>query len=388
MSIRPHKPIAASASSGAVEARAQVPAVPAAASEAAVGGTLRRGRSLSELTELVDNLGGMVLRDLVNRDAVGTPSQDQELVALSSIDKIKETVSIGIGASSVVIRASPLIASPLTEDLALKVFFNGDLSEYHQRQNHEAQIRARISPEMRALGFSDSPITLLGNKTFTIYNRETNSFSSLEGECRVERMLLEDGMDIKVSSPKELYSMFACLIHQVDILHRNNIIHADIKPENFCKTPEGLFELIDMDKSLITDDPKIYERPELDFAVSPNFIEREEYLSLKRARTPEEAMDKGKSLDILSLGSTMYQMIYAFKAKKSLIGCSLNSFPHTYDSEGMIKSLKSKRELQGNLRGLEPDRIDIIIRMLSLNPLDRPSIEELKAAFPSTLIRG
>ena len=43
-----------------------------------------------------------------------------------------------------------------------------------------------------------------------------------------------------------------------------------------------------MDKSLITDDPKIYERSELDFAVSLNF---------------------------LALGSTMYQMAYAFKKK-------------------------------------------------------------------------
>ncbi|MBS0627744.1 MAG: hypothetical protein JSS09_05990, partial [Verrucomicrobia bacterium] len=323
----------------------------------------------------------MLLQDSQNEDEVGKPLNRKELMLIKSSEVKKEPVSLGIGTSSVVICAGPI------RDLALKVFYKGNLRAYQKRLTQESNIRTRIRPEMEALGFSDSPITHLGTRTFTIYNERNRSLSSLTGECRVEKKLLEDGLNLKTASLEELYSLFACLVHQLDILHKNNIIHADIKPETFCKTPDGLFELIDMDESIIADDPKIYSRRELNFAVTPQFIQEEEYGALKRAETPEETMTKGRSLDILALGTTMYQIAYAFNKKIALIDCSMESFPHTYKSNEMIKSLKDKEKLRTGLGEIDSDLKEVIIRMLSVDPSERPSLEELKQAFPLSLIR-
>ncbi|MCL6087008.1 MAG: protein kinase, partial [Actinobacteria bacterium] len=94
----------------------------------------------------------------------------------------------------------------------------------------------------------------------------------------------------------------------LELAHKNNLIHRDIKPQNILVTPEGIIKITDFGiaKSLIEDTTKTI-----------NILGTAYYIS------PEQAQGKilSYSTDIYSLGVVMYEMLTAdlpFRGENSI----------------------------------------------------------------------
>lgn len=97
--------------------------------------------------------------------------------------------------------------------------------------------------------------------------------------------------------PEELFRWTYCLCQAVSALHNNNIIHADIKASNVLLYQDGSIKLTDFNLSV----KKIYYSESFKFNVCT------------ATHRPLECLAKltwNESLDIWSLGCTLYEMAY------------------------------------------------------------------------------
>lgn len=155
-------------------------------------------------------------------------------------------------------------------------------------------------------------------------------------------------------SENEILEYFAEILLAVRRLHSKNILHRDLKPENIFLTSENVVKLGDFGLSKKLDSPNHLTKTK---AGTPLYI------------APEIAKGEpyNRKADIWSLGIILYGLI------------TLN-LPFDFSS---IRSLEDyyKKIIEDEYKPL-PDKApqymkDIVAKMLSKNPNDRPEVDDL-----------
>ena len=287
----------------------------------------------------------------------------------------------------------------VTHSKAMK-FFKPPVKPGLQKRGENIADKIRLGNE--EIGLKTHRSTPLDLKKFGVINPKTEEFHEMGKFGGVlEEAFLGDCNEIKISSKKELFSFFACVIHQVDVLHKANIAHMDIKEGNICKTKEDLFQIIDKESSLDFDDNALEEIRGVKFGFTPAKVSPNMFHDLQKANTLEEAKQIAKRVDIFTIGTVFYQMTHALKMKKSVRECRIS--PYVLEKQEFIKIesgeflkkrwfaapiiLKAEEELDETLVIIDDSHQRILIkRMLSFKLEEQPTIEELKMAFPTSLI--
>lgn len=171
----------------------------------------------------------------------------------------------------------------------------------------------------------------------------------------------------------DIKHIFAQIVTGIDYLHKQNILHLDIKPENILLTDDNLVKITDFDLSLKTTD------------INNNcFIFRGTY-----EYVPGEALRKegfNYKFDIYSLGILLYEMLTDHKAYSFM--CSgdtienLNRLSYM-KYNNIIPDLDDGSSLSNILQEigrskLHDDAIDLIKNMTKYPPDERYNIEDIK----------
>lgn len=194
---------------------------------------------------------------------------------------------------------------------------------------------------------------------FFIGSAETDDFffivlEYIEG-CDLFSYLEQENQSKPISEDIVKYLMIQ-LLDAVDYAHTNGIFHMDIKLDNIMIRPSDKFiKLIDFGLCdfIIGDDDKTSRR-----------VGSEEYC-------PPEIIDgmysefSGRKVDIWCLGVVMYALLCA-------------RFPFSIKERRRSISLNKKHPSLTFPSFVTQDAKDVIRKMLSLNPKDRPSIKEIK----------
>jgi serine/threonine protein kinase len=146
------------------------------------------------------------------------------------------------------------------------------------------------------------------------------------------------------------------LLEGVSYMHRKGIVHRDLKPENI----------------LVGDDLDLYIA-DFGYATYKNINNLKEYCGTKVYMAPEIAEEKpydGRKADIFSLGVILFVIV-------------LCKFPFSMAKKGEYYYqliMDGKFEEYWNLTkdfDISDDFKDLTMQMLSYNPDDRPTIEEI-----------
>jgi len=263
------------------------------------------------------------------------------------LDRYKILNKIGSGGSADVYLALDL---KLDRKVAIKI-----LSKIY---SSERNFVTRFKKEAQILAHLNNPNIVL------IYDWgqfEDSYFICME---YVEGQSLEEIIDRQGIISPELTAKYSIQIcNALEVAHKNNLIHRDIKPQNIIITPNGTVKLTDFGiaKSLIEDNTKTL-----------NILGTAYYIS------PEQAQGKTLSYatDIYSLGIVMYEMLTAdlpFRGDNSI--------------EISLKHINEKPLSPSKLVGNIPLEIEkIIMHCLEKNPQDRyENISALKSDLQNFL---
>ncbi len=269
-----------------------------------------------------------------------------------------------------------------------------------QKRGENIADKIRLGNE--EIGLKTHKATLLDSKKFGILDCKGGRFCKMgQFGGLVEEAFLGDCEEIKISGKKELFSLFACVIHQVDVLHKANIAHMDIKEKNICNDKKGLFRIIDMDSSIDFNDNALEDIRDVKFGFTPARVSPKMVHNLRKANTWEEAQEIAKRIDIFTMGTVFYQMTHAVKVGKPVKECK--NLPFVSEKQEFIKIVNgevlSKRRFEAPFIPKMKDELDetlsiienqtqrrLIERMISFNFEGQPTTAELKGAFPSSLI--
>ncbi|KAL7669019.1 hypothetical protein ACOME3_009693 [Neoechinorhynchus agilis] len=218
-------------------------------------------------------------------------------------------------------------------------------------------------------------------QTITPYNGNLNSFNNeiqllkylhmrrAKSECKLTQNKTYSVMELGISLRKIMGTgpvseptrkkLWKAMVEAVESLHRNRVIHTDIKPDNFIYTSDGDLKLIDFGFSLVI--PKGVNGVKYKSRGTRN------YLSPEVAGNMADCVYTRK-VDVWGLGCILYEMAYGetpfryiecTEPKLSAISNPLFpiSFPPLND-----KSLH-----------------DLLKTCFNRNPLRRPSISDLKS---------
>ena len=150
---------------------------------------------------------------------------------------------------------------------------------------------------------------------------------------------------------KEASYYFYQLINGLESLHKNGIVHRDLKPENLLINKNNILKIIDFGLSNYYENNKLLSTP----CGSPCYA------------APEMLCGKnydGISVDIWTTGIILYAL---------LCGCL------PFDNED--RNILYKKIMKGKIsypENLEKDAIDLIKKILVINPKERISIKEIK----------
>jgi serine/threonine protein kinase len=159
---------------------------------------------------------------------------------------------------------------------------------------------------------------------------------------------------------EELVRIVGQTILGLEYLHKNNIVHRDIKPQNILQSEDGTIKLADFDVAAeITKDVVLNKTKGTLHFMSPELCKK---------NTKIEEWQIGYFADIWALGISLYCMVYL----------KLPFFDHSM--VGLINAIESKEHLHyPKQREISKDLKDIIDRMLEKDPKKRITLKEIKA---------
>ena len=147
-------------------------------------------------------------------------------------------------------------------------------------------------------------------------------------------------------------SRFQQLMHDIELLHRNGVIHRDISPDNIMHTSDGRFKLIDFGSAR-----DFTGNQNLTINVKKNFAPLEQY----------SETGQGTFTDVYALAATMY---YCFTGK--LVQSPFSRSAGT-DAE-MVSALMSA--------GLSPQQTQTLMKAMSVKPRERfQTMSEFEQAY-------
>ena len=186
-------------------------------------------------------------------------------------------------------------------------------------------------------------------KTKKIYDDSENIYIIME-YCEKGELYNHIIKEICLSE-KEASYFFYQLINGLEYIHKNGIVHRDLKSENLLINKNNILKIIDFGLSNYYDNKKLLSTPcgSLSYA-APEMIEGKEY--------------DGIMADIWSTGIILYAM---------LCGC----LPFDDDNNNILyeKIMKGQINYPDNL---EEDAIDLIQKILVIEPKKRISIQNIK----------
>lgn len=150
---------------------------------------------------------------------------------------------------------------------------------------------------------------------------------------------------------KEASFFFAQIIHALDFIHKHNIVHRDVKPENMLLTENKTIKLIDFGLSNQYNKGGLLKTP----CGSPCYAAPEMILGRKYG---------GSHIDIWSCGITLFAMV-----------CGYLPFEDKNNDKLYKKILDCKIEFPSHIGELSKS---MITRLLTVNPSKRITFEEIK----------
>jgi len=187
-----------------------------------------------------------------------------------------------------------------------------------------------------------------------------------------------DEIDISPDSKEGIEKwkdIFYLLILGLECLHRNDIIHVDIKPENIMVTPEYNIYYLDFGVSCIGLPCQMGGTPSF---MPPEF----RIVNLKTLDGNKMESDRANYLsDVFMLGATIYEMM----AEKPLMDPNQDKdeifFANVEEGTEYYEEVISEaREELETLTQFRPWNV-IVSRMLSFERLDRPSVFDILQAL-------
>lgn len=163
--------------------------------------------------------------------------------------------------------------------------------------------------------------------------------------------------------PNQRINMMRDITHAVSLLHRDGLVHKDLKPENIFINNEGKILLADFESSKtfneLQEESKRFGWP----GMTPGFIAPEVY----------RGQPRGKEIDIYALGMLFYELWTGNETP----------FRHiTLGHPDFNKGLRDPEFLFGYPP--EPGTIeDLIVRMTSEDPTKRPTLEDVQKQLAS-----
>lgn len=150
---------------------------------------------------------------------------------------------------------------------------------------------------------------------------------------------------------KEASFFFSQIVHALDFIHKHNIAHRDVKPENMLLTENKTIKLIDFGLSNQYNKGGTLKTP----CGSPCYAAPEMILGRKY---------NGAHIDIWSCGITLYAMV-----------CGYLPFEDKNNDKLYKKILDCKIDFPSHVGDLSRDMIN---RLLTVNPTKRINFEEIK----------
>ena len=161
---------------------------------------------------------------------------------------------------------------------------------------------------------------------------------------------LMEWIDKKIHvSEMELSILFRQMVDAVEYIHSQNILHQDIKPDNFLITIDGHVRLADFGLA------RYHERPRIDTCGSPVYMAPEVMM-----RCPREYAS-----DIWSLGICLYEMVY-----------NQTPFNHVVDEHELL--IEIQKPIKYPKLHISLELRDLLMRMLSFYTICRIKVDEIK----------
>lgn len=227
--------------------------------------------------------------------------------------------------------------------------------------------------EVHHKGLMDSLSGLAGSGGHLVVTREFFRVGAKYYKVtdRIETASLNVSDIAKIKPPRKQVVLALSIAHSLEILHRKNIVHGDLKPANILPkaTSRDLFvaKLIDFDDSYQVGSPPpsdevvgdmVYYSPEL----------------LKYIQEEGESTQLGCAADIFALGIVFCE--YFTGELPVVVSTKPDGFGGT-----IAQAAIAGEEICTGLEKTWPD-VDALIRsMLQLNPSSRPSIKDVIASL-------
>ncbi|CAF0869980.1 unnamed protein product [Rotaria sordida] len=198
-----------------------------------------------------------------------------------------------------------------------------------------------------------------------VYNHEYDS------KTQTGKIVMETGHDFRFmlplqASPKEKKMTipqakfyWSQMVEAVAILHRNGIVHSDIKPENFILTPGGQLRIIDLGLS--------FRMSKTETSVLRPFAGTPEYMPPEVCQIQNGHYSRqGRASDIWALGVLLFEMVFGYRP-----------FEHVKDNFDKMSHISRLIENPVIPPTNNPHLRDILQQCLQINLDRRPSAQQI-----------
>ncbi|ORY94401.1 kinase-like domain-containing protein [Syncephalastrum racemosum] len=179
------------------------------------------------------------------------------------------------------------------------------------------------------------------------------------------------------------------MLHAVDAIHQQKIVHSDLKPANFLLV-RGAIKLIDFGiaKAISNDTTNIHREEQVG---TLSYMSPEAIIVDNNITNGKSMIKLGRASDVWSLGCILYQMVYGFTPFQELnVYQKLQIIPDAKHPIHYPEHVLPKKNKDPTER-VTPELLDVMQSCLSREPKQRLSIPDLlKHAFlkPKPAIRA